>query len=147
MDGNGKRKGELAKRGILGKELRAFAMAQELGDARYGIVVHRRIAKDIGAVLTYAGVKPTYKAVKSLIFLLYDQAEAMKCSEEHWLAKGEDKEYETRAYTNRHGVRLCQLSATEADLPASGLLTTRLLLVFRDYIGSGANCYSSSGAC
>lgn len=120
MEGNGKRKGELARRGILGKELRAFAMANEMKDARHGTAVHRRVAREIDAILISAGVRPTYKAVKSLVLLLYDQAEAMKCSEEHWLAMGEEKEYETRAYTDRHGIRLCQLSATGADSPPPG---------------------------
>lgn len=117
MDGNGKRKGELASERRLKRELQTVLEIEEKKDARYGLEVHRKTSEDMSKVLLSAGVAPSYKAVRSIVALLYDVAEAMKCSEERWLANGEEKEYETRAYTNRHGVRLCQTSAIEAEAP------------------------------
>jgi hypothetical protein len=101
------------------RELQKAICNEDKKDARYGMRQHRKLMTSLVSVLEYAGIDPSRKCVRDLARMLYEVVEAMESSREHWNGPRKEKEYETRLYTNKEGIRLFQTSTIEADSAAS----------------------------
>lgn len=101
----------------LRRELQRAIHEEEKKDGRYGIGLHRRLKRDLSQILAAAGLDESNKRVRGMACMLYEVVEAMRSSREAWKTTGKKKEYETRAYTDSDGIRLCQTSTIEAASP------------------------------